>query len=140
MKKLASGAPRSLFAFVLVSVAVACGGSSSGDDGKGSGSDASPTSPAATSCAATTKALCAKACACAGSGKCTIAYGGGGASETHDSQEKCETFYSFMVCGDAKYASQYEGGCRAGVDAAQCTSAGSAGSGVAFPASACPKK
>ncbi len=155
MKKLAfassSSSSFSFFAATAISLALSlplgCGGSSS----DGSNTDTSGTSPSGNgssggggssgdvSCGATTKALCAKACACAGNGKCTISYGA--ATETHDSQDKCETFYAFLVCGDSKYAPQFEGStCRAAVDAASCTSTGPAGSGVTFPAQGCPKK
>ncbi len=120
-----------LACLVAAMFVAACGSSSSNDD---KGSSTSPTEPVG--CAATTKSLCEHACACGSGGKCVIAYvtdGGAAITEEHDSLADCENFYSFLVCGNASTAKDYEApGCGAAVASASCVTASSK-AGVSFP-------
>ena len=129
------------FSFFLLALA-ACGGSSSSssdDQHGGSGPAATSTSgtqpsgdPTTLTCIATTKSLCDHAAACGSDTKVSITYGV--ASETHDSKDKCETFYQFYVCAQAEYAKEYGDACGKAIETAACSNGA-----LVFP-SACGKK
>jgi hypothetical protein len=120
--------------FLLLLAAAACGSSSSSDDSK-PGTSSSSTEPL-TTCSGATKKMCERACECGSGGKCVVAYVGDGGlavTEEHDSLSDCEDFYSFMVCGNAQYAKDYEApGCGDAIAAASCVTAQSK-PGLAFP-------
>lgn len=84
------------------------------------GTDANSKNDGSGTCAEVTRAMCEGGAKCAATGTAVLSHGGA-ATETHDSVEKCATFYQVIACPGYSPVADFKA-CEAALATATCTS------------------